>query len=753
MPNQGRPAAPSLPPVDEATVPFSELFNTGFDRTIVDVTAQLADRSIFVTSNGRRFRLESIPDPGPVQARLPGTSPIASAPTQPPPASRPTAAAPPDPPPIAELLAPDSVPGWGRSPSNARSHSYFPSGYSVRPGQPGGAAPGAQPNTPTQQVTTMMSQLEINRFTAVPLYGESDGGVQAAETLTDPNLAPRSPPDSTSPTSPSLSYIQPPPNPQRPSSQAPYDGNSSSAPVFWSNIDYASYTAQTNIHLQNSRQTAVTLSGLPSLMEDSTPIPPPPPSSHRVSDPFLGPTHAIPPHRASDPAVSTLTSLPPPLHRTSDPFSMLSAVSSEKELWEGGGSSQFHGNRSGRGSGSGNGYDYSYPPAAVPASSASAPPSVSGGRHLSYGTMGGGASNDIDTLTPVVVHDTPLAPSTSSDGASTGRDNVLPGEDVLFDGPVRSSQTLSATVFREGVLKVFRNTLTNDLRFYCKVDNDSETYWMKASNAQLVPAYAYDQRLSNVVYIRDTQNDKGNGNVQVLQGNGLPSAFYQFSSLKELFDFQAKLTGQKVVLDIGSVRMVTLSKANSRSSTVYSGARLQIWHEAEGRRNTQSDVASFVTAGTALSGPLRERTVASSSRLMMYLGRLGQYVTVYVTDDLEVVPDGPTLVKLKPRKSSIPFSKKGSRFTWVKAHHEQNHGTEVAGLDISGKVVEVDVDDYDSYKTFEIEFENSPSQDNFLRKWDEVIRERRLQRTRLAQIDEDMNRAVFTGRQARVIKT
>jgi hypothetical protein len=57
--------------------------------------------------------------------------------------------------------------------------------------------------------------------------------------------------------------------------------------------------------------------------------------------------------------------------------------------------------------------------------------------------------------------------------------------------------------------------------------------------------------------------------------------------------------------------------------------------------------------------------------------------------------------------------------------------------------------DYDSYKTFEIEFENSPSQDNFLRKWEEVIRERRSQRARLNHIQEDMEAAVFTGRQAR----
>lgn len=101
----------------------------------------------------------------------------------------------------------------------------------------------------------------------------------------------------------------------------------------------------------------------------------------------------------------------------------------------------------------------------------------------------------------------------------------------------------------------------------------------------------------------------------------------------ELFDFQARLTGEKVVLDIGSVRMVTLSRANSRSSTQFSSARLQMWHEVEGarRRGAQSDVASFVTAGTALSGPLRERLVASSSRLVLYLGRGGEYVTVFGT--------------------------------------------------------------------------------------------------------------------------
>lgn len=61
---------------------------------------------------------------------------------------------------------------------------------------------------------------------------------------------------------------------------------------------------------------------------------------------------------------------------------------------------------------------------------------------------------------------------------------------------------------------------------------DSRGATVKASNAQLVPAYAYDQRLSHVVYIRDRESDKGSGYMGASQGNGRPSGIYQFSTLK-----------------------------------------------------------------------------------------------------------------------------------------------------------------------------------------------------------------------------
>ncbi|KAK4249630.1 hypothetical protein C7999DRAFT_39292 [Corynascus novoguineensis] len=594
MPTRGRSPAPSLPPVsDEATIPLSDLLKTGFDPATLDVTTQLANRSIFVASDGTRYRLERISDPPPARDRVPTSKTIS--PSYPPlaAAAAATAAAHPPasytpsvpcsgspasiPPPHSHVqVSSDTNPSWGRSPSNASSYSRSSGAYSTRSAYTGAALPGS---SPTHEVAEMMAQLSINNgFSATPLYGESDGGVQAAETLTDPDVAlrlPMSPAnlDALS-TSPRASYTHSPyPSHDHEASWGPHNYLSPGpAPQYWTKVDYPGYVTRTMDLLEDSRKKATATTGLPSLLEDATAM--------------------TPPHRPSDP-VSTPLAFPP--------------ASPDKEVREG--------------QGTGNGY-YCYP--LHP--SVSAPP-------LLVAPQRGGVNptpGDIDTLTPVVVHHHHHhAHSTASDGASTGRDNVLPGEDLLFDGPVKSAQTLISPVFRDGILKVFRNTLNNDLRFYCKVDRESETYWMKANNAQLVPAYAYDQRLSYVVYIRDKESDKGNGYMQASQGNSRPSGIYQFSGLKELFDFQEKLTGERVVLDIGSVRMVTLSKANSRSSTQYSSARLQIWYEAEGRKSAQSDVASFVTAGTALSGPLRERLVASSSKLMLYLGRTGEYITCF----------------------------------------------------------------------------------------------------------------------------
>ncbi|KAK4106159.1 hypothetical protein N658DRAFT_415770 [Parathielavia hyrcaniae] len=605
MPAQGRSAAPSLPPVDDdTTAPFSDLFKSGFDPITIDSTSQLADQSIFVASNGQRYRIERILDPsGPAQGRVPTSAPIPPPSAQQIPYPTPSATFSGSPTshlrPQLNVYSPDSAHGWGRSASDASSHSHSSGASSARSGHVAALPP--QPRAAAPDISGMMAHMsinQINRFGATPLYRESDGGVQAAETLTDPDVPPRGRSAATSPTSPGswsasprMPYQPPPPNYHAPGwapGDYPSPGHISQ---FWTNVDYPNYTAQTYAHLQRSRQEAVAVTGLPSLVE--------------------GATHIAPPL--------------PPSHRASDPVSMLSPLSPDRERWP-------EVRDSGVQGAAGNGYSYTYPSfSSVHVSSA--PPSVAGRQQSMAASYANWPPGDIDTQTPVVVQQHQARSTTGSDGASTGRDNVLPGEDMVFDGPVKSATGPSLTVplFKDGVLKVFRNTLNHDLRFYCKVDRESETYWMKASNAQLVPAYAYDQRLSNIVYVRDNEGDRASGPVQASQGNCRPSGIYQFSSLRELFDFQARLTGEKVVLDIGSVRMVTLKRANSRSSTQFSSARLQIWHEEGGRSNAQSDVASFVTAGTTLSGPVRNRVVASSSRLMVFLGRSGEYISVFST--------------------------------------------------------------------------------------------------------------------------
>ncbi|KAK3322576.1 hypothetical protein B0H66DRAFT_209329 [Apodospora peruviana] len=749
----------SLPPLDEAaSVPFSALFdNNHFDLATVEATAQLADRSIFVMPNGRRFLFESIPDPQYPKASQPS---LPSAEPQPPAQQYPSQYqyqqqqqqqqqhAPRRSPPVAsfnpaqdlEALRRNSTTIRRRPVSNTSSQLYSPGG-GRQVSNLSGQAPATEPNVSTHEVTAMMSNMDIRhstRFGAAPLFGHSDGGVQAAEALTESYPGPRDEPSPGSPYSstslpahpPMQQYATPTTQPAYPDTTNATHMNGCGGQI--QNFNYPNYMAQAHQAQQLAQQQAPASPSRPqfeSLMDQSSPV-----SSLQVTTEQ---------YYASWGGVS--------------PYSPQREASEIQMVANGGGSPSRVGT------------EYSpRPVASSPASERAAsltyqparPDYVNAGRSYPY------APNGFDTQTPVIVVESQeeqqqqqrqlrqLSSASTTDSRSTGRDNIMPGEDMLFDGPVKSSAALTSPVFLDGQLKVFRNTITNDLRFHCKVGNDSETYWMKSTNAQLVPVYAYDPRFPNVVFIRDKNENASNNALSYAQSptgtaQGRPSGIYQFGRLKELCDFQAKLTAEKVVLDIASVKLVRLTKASSRNSETYSSIRLQIWHEAELRKERQSDVASFVTAGTALSGPLRERLVASSSRLMIYLGRLGEYINVFITDDVEVKADGPTMVKLKPRKAG-GIGKKGSRWPGIKAHIESKQQFEMAGLDIHGQAPNVDVESrYDLYKTFDIDFENSPSQDNFIRKWDEVMKERRSQRMRLNQIQEEMEQNVFSGRKAR----
>lgn len=195
----------------------------------------------------------------------------------------------------------------------------------------------------------------------------------------------------------------------------------------------------------------------------------------------------------------------------------------------------------------------------------------------------------------------------------------------------------------------------------------------KGAKAQVVPVYAYDQRSSNLVYVRDENEASANASATTR-----PNGIYQFPELDQLFSFQGRLTGENVIFDISTVRWVKLAKVSGRTSETHSAARLQIWHEPRVRHANASDAASIITAGTALSGPIRDRVVANTSRLMVFLGRSETYMMVFgesdtsgahiptsarlysqankthntVTEDVELKIEDkkPTLVKLRPRK-------------------------------------------------------------------------------------------------------
>lgn len=638
----------SLPELDEATTPFSSLFTNHFDRATVEATVPLADKTIFV-ANGRRFLFESIPDPtaedgrtnqtgsrrGSAQPSVHGATPAS-------PSARGAAPMQTQPGLSTDYLALNNAAARRRPPPAAGASSQrAPPGPRLSEYEVSRAA--TTPRVVTEDVIQGMSNLNIHRFSATPFFAHSDGGVAAAEALTDLDPVPRLPiPQSPAPQSPSLphSYSSPainiPPNHQGSSypaqsyTERPYAGRSpSGTSIQPANTNYQYHVAHMDPEHHRS---------MPSLMEHSSPVPYSTPTNHNM---YISP-NSPPPQSSYDGAQYGQVS--PnfgqyPSHPSPAVTHLHSPQQGEPRRWSEGSTSYYGGQ-----------------------ATSPAPPTV---RHYSIPA----GESHYDTQTPVIVIDPRPQPTASnssrSDGASTGRDNVLPGEDILYDGFVKMTQDLS-TPFLNAFLKVFRNTLSHDLRFHCRVGYETETYWMKGANAQLIPVYAYDQRFPNVLYIKD--NDSDTRNLPGPQGNTKPGGFYQFNRLQELCDFQAKLTGEKVVLDISSVRLMRVRKASSRSNESFSSVRVQIWHEegTSARRGTQSDVASFVTAGTALSGPMRNKQVPNSSRLMVFLGRLDEFITVFITDDIEVVAEGQTMVRVRPRKGS-KFSKRGgSRWPGVK---------------------------------------------------------------------------------------
>lgn len=416
MPAHTRSPAGNLPDIDESSHP-SPLLSSNFDRATLEATVPFADRSIFVAPNGRRFLFESIPDGSgggngkglEDASRLSPTTPAITAPPRGR-APEPTRASTPK-----DYSALNSTPIRRRPVSNnSNSPLHSPS---TRADDTQLRSDSAEPNALAQEVLEMMGDLNINRFSATPFFAHSDGGVQAAETLTDPHPVPGLP-IPRSPVSPAVTLARPPVD-----ASAYYQGFYSArthmepsyapqGPVLSGRLTNVNFGFQhtpaaddlPELHQQTSHGSGIThVSTRQSLLEQSMPISPAIPanpivlssSGYQTLQSPVGPGYA-----------STIPQIPPPTDYT---YSL-------------------H-NDSRRANGS---FSYSIQ-------------EDGGGLHPSYSSYNvaddGRGRNRVmspfDTQTPVVVIEPTLDPSSyssRSDGASTSRDNVLPGEEVLYDG-------------------------------------------------------------------------------------------------------------------------------------------------------------------------------------------------------------------------------------------------------------------------------------------------------------------------------
>lgn len=424
MPTHTRSPLGNPPPdLDESSTP-SPVFTSSFDRATLEATVPFADRSIFVAPNGRRFLFESIDEGGGVfgrgsgkafedGSRLAQSAAASAAAFQ---GRAPGSATHPNIPRDYSNSAPPSnnPPPIRRRPvSNTSSSTSTSTLYasSVAPTSGGGSAtqPGdsnsIEPKTLTQEVIDGMGNLSINRFSATPFYTQSDGGVQAAETLTDPHPVPVLP-IPVSPTMPAVTLAS--------TSMSNYYAPRPT-------LAYADPNYAPHVPVLSGRLTEVTF---------GYHQPPPgeihelehPPS--QVSIPAQGPgarqsllEHSMPisPVPSANPML-----LSPPSPRTTGGF---------QNIYPSQPDTPYGPPLTPQMSQSPN-YLYTLPPDDTRRTNGSFSYSMQDESRVVNDTP-------FDTQTPVVVVESTIDPSSGSsrsDGASTNRDNVLPGEDILYDG-------------------------------------------------------------------------------------------------------------------------------------------------------------------------------------------------------------------------------------------------------------------------------------------------------------------------------
>lgn len=99
-------------------------------------------------------------------------------------------------------------------------------------------------------------------------------------------------------------------------------------------------------------------------------------------------------------------------------------------------------------------------------------------------------------------------------------------------------------------------------------------------------------------------------------------------SLIDALDFQGKILEEDVLLDISSIRFLKCSLDGFHIRQI-DAPRVQLWHQRRSISQSSREAGTFSSSGTTLAAASPERTTLLCSRLVMFLGRAQEYLTVF----------------------------------------------------------------------------------------------------------------------------
>ncbi|KAJ6262304.1 hypothetical protein Dda_3111 [Drechslerella dactyloides] len=328
----------------------------------------------------------------------------------------------------------------------------------------------------------------------------------------------------------------------------------------------------------------------------------------------------------------------------------------------------------------------------------------------------------------------PQRPASISSRDSRGEETLKPGESLIYHGKPLSSNVIEGS-YDSSELRVYKNSLNDVYRFVTTLVDDNgvtistSQQHFRPRELELVPEYGYDPKALPVLWFREVEDvNKIRRPLDIMPEKEVPALpVYSFRSVPEMLDFQSAMLSEICYLDIETVRFVRL-KGSAKETRRIDNTRVQLWHPAPSDKRQIDDAASFVTVGTTRTHANPEIMRLKWSRMVIYLGRSNDFVTVFITDDITIRQSkkSNTLV-FEPTKytgRALFKSRDGVKAKVV------GGGRKKGGVRLDMKGLRPDEEEnFPMFRTFEIEFEDAESQVRFLSVWDQLIQERRRMRS------------------------